>query len=106
MTERTIFLAALDKHDLAERTAWLDEACAGDVPLRQRVEALLRSHETAGSFLAVPAVEQVVPPPNPGHDQTRTPNQGEVSADDLTGETFVGHGAARAKADDLTFLGP
>jgi serine/threonine protein kinase/WD40 repeat protein len=50
MTERTLFLGALEKSDPAERTAYLDQACAGDPSLRERVEALLRSHETAGSF--------------------------------------------------------
>src|SRR6266705_1935814 len=39
-----------------ERTAYLDQACAGDAPLRQRVEALLKAHEQAGGFLsATPA---------------------------------------------------
>jgi serine/threonine protein kinase len=49
-----IFDAALQ---LAEdqRAAYLDEACAGDSLLRQRVEALLRAHEGAGSFMDSPA---------------------------------------------------
>ena len=34
---------------------FLDEACGGDVPLRSRLEALLSSHENAGSFLQEPA---------------------------------------------------
>jgi len=59
MSERTIFLTALDKDNPHKRTAYLDEACAGDRALRQRVEALLRSHEAGGSFLEEPAVAQV-----------------------------------------------
>src|SRR5262245_3222369 len=59
MNERTIFLAALDRTDPAKRAAYLDEACAGDAGLRSRVEELLGWHEQAGSFLAVPAVEQM-----------------------------------------------
>jgi hypothetical protein len=46
MTERTIFLAALAWDDPARRAAYLDAACAGDAPLRRRVEALLRAHGT------------------------------------------------------------
>src|SRR5262249_53455242 len=59
MTERTIFLAALDKTDPVERAAYLDQACAGDAGLRHRVEERLGWHDQAGSFLAVPAVEQI-----------------------------------------------
>jgi eukaryotic-like serine/threonine-protein kinase len=60
MTERTIFLAALEIADPAERTAYLDRACAGDAALRRQVEALLAAHEREGHFLDVPAVEQVI----------------------------------------------
>ncbi len=59
MSERSIFLSALDIHDETARQAYLDEACAGDAQLRTEVEALLKSHTTAGSFLETPAVEQV-----------------------------------------------
>src|SRR5437867_10174787 len=38
-----------------ERAAYLDEACAGDGELRQRVEDLLRASEEAGAFLRDPA---------------------------------------------------
>jgi serine/threonine protein kinase len=50
MNERDIFVAALDRDTPAERAAYLDEACAGDPALRERVDALLRSHEAAGDF--------------------------------------------------------
>ena len=40
----------------AERAAYLDQACAGDLTLRQRVEALLRAHDEAAHFLDRPAV--------------------------------------------------
>jgi len=59
MTEREIFLAALEKDDPTERAAYLDQACGADAPLRQRVEALLRSHERAAQFMEVPVVEQL-----------------------------------------------
>src|SRR5688500_1717910 len=60
MTERELFFASLDQDDPTERAAFLDQACGSDTALRERVEALLRSHTSAGEFLDVPAVEQVV----------------------------------------------
>jgi formylglycine-generating enzyme required for sulfatase activity/tetratricopeptide (TPR) repeat protein len=59
MSERTIFLTALDKDDAQERKAYLDGACAGEPWLRRRVEALLKSHDDAGSFLGAPIGEQI-----------------------------------------------
>src|SRR5262245_22875960 len=59
MNERTIFMEALDKDSPAQRSAYLDVACAGDAALRQRVEALLWSHEQAGGFLGKPAPERL-----------------------------------------------
>src|ERR1039457_6056904 len=38
-----------------ERATYLDEACAGDAALRQRVEELLQAGEEAGDFLEGPA---------------------------------------------------
>src|SRR5262245_28767155 len=55
MTERDIFIAALQEDDPAERQAYLDEACARQPELRRQVEHLLRLHEGAGSFLDQPA---------------------------------------------------
>src|SRR2546423_14274567 len=57
MSERDIFVAALQKEDPAERQAYLDEACARQPELRQQVENLLRLHEGAGSFLEKPAAK-------------------------------------------------
>src|SRR5262245_36723836 len=59
MTEREIFLAAVEKDDATERATYLDQACGADASLRQRVEALFRSHERAADFMAVPVVEQL-----------------------------------------------
>src|SRR5262245_30161460 len=56
MTERTIFLAALDRTTPDERAALLDQACAGDVQLRRQVEALLAEDARAGNFLEQPAL--------------------------------------------------
>ncbi|MFY9256586.1 MAG: serine/threonine-protein kinase [Fuerstiella sp.] len=47
---KEIFLDALDRTD--DLPAFLDQACAGDAELRQRVDALLKAHQQAGDFLA------------------------------------------------------
>jgi len=59
VTEETIFVTALTKGDPAARAAYLDEACGDDLGLRQRVEALLRTHAKVGNFLERPAIEQL-----------------------------------------------
>ena len=41
MNEREIFHAAVELADAAERAAYLEEACAGDGPLKQHVERML-----------------------------------------------------------------
>jgi WD40 repeat protein/serine/threonine protein kinase len=56
MTEESIFTRALEK-PAGERGAFLDEACAGDAALRERLGVLLRAHDNPGSFLGSPAVE-------------------------------------------------
>jgi serine/threonine protein kinase/Flp pilus assembly protein TadD len=48
---KEVFDQALEVESASERSAFLDAACAGSVPLRQEVEALLRAFESAGSFL-------------------------------------------------------
>ncbi|MFO0954047.1 MAG: tetratricopeptide repeat protein [Isosphaeraceae bacterium] len=54
MTEESIFIRALEK-PADERAAFLEEACAGDLALRGRLELLLRAHDNPGSFLGSPA---------------------------------------------------
>jgi WD40 repeat protein len=53
VTIEEIFLAAVEKAPAA-RPAFLDGACGGDAGRRAQVEALLRSHEEAGSLLEQP----------------------------------------------------
>jgi WD40 repeat protein len=91
MTERTIFLEAVEIADPALRAAYLDSACAGNADLRREVEALLEVHERDGDFLNVPAVDQVGALP-----------AAAVTADLPQGDTPV----AAAPADDLSFLAP
>jgi serine/threonine protein kinase/Tfp pilus assembly protein PilF len=45
------------ERDAGERATFLDLACAGDVQLRARVQALLDSEQAAGEFLSRPAAE-------------------------------------------------
>jgi len=51
-----IFQGAIER-DPAERAAFLDQACASDPSLRGEVEALIDSHEKAGSFIEAPVFE-------------------------------------------------
>jgi serine/threonine protein kinase len=59
MTEREIFLAAVEKDDPSERATYLDQVCGADAALRQRIEALLRSRMRAADFMEVPVLEQL-----------------------------------------------
>ncbi len=51
---KEIFNAALDR-SVDERETYLDEACGGDLSLRQQVERLINSHQQAGDFIEDPA---------------------------------------------------
>jgi serine/threonine protein kinase/WD40 repeat protein len=51
MNEESLFAAALEKSTAAERRAFLEEACAGDICLRQRMEQLLAADEHARGIL-------------------------------------------------------
>jgi serine/threonine protein kinase len=55
MSERDLFIAALERDSPAEREAYLAQACGSDADLRRRVDRLLRLHADAGSFLEQPA---------------------------------------------------
>src|SRR5262245_15036996 len=91
MNERSIFLEALDEEDPTRRSAFLDKACAGDIALRQRVEALLKIHGEAGGFLDKPAPERVV------EELARAP-MGQETQGDIPGMDNAGA--------DLGFLAP
>jgi tetratricopeptide (TPR) repeat protein/serine/threonine protein kinase len=70
MTERDIFIAALQMEGLPQRQAYLDEACAGQPGLRAQIEELLRLQENAGSFLEGQAALEATGAftPSPGHE--------------------------------------
>jgi serine/threonine-protein kinase len=82
MTERDLFIAALQIEDPTGRSAYLDKACAADAELRQRLEALLKAFVQAGSFLQQPAVcpaaTSDVPPVGPPPNNASTEAAGTV----------------------------
>ncbi len=53
---KVLFDHARDLETPIQRRAYLDEACAGAPELRKKVDALLKAHGEAGSFLEQPAV--------------------------------------------------
>ncbi|UCE61337.1 MAG: serine/threonine protein kinase [Phycisphaerales bacterium] len=68
-----IFSTALQKRSAEERASYLDIACGDNAGLRARVEALLKAHEEAGSFLSAPVLDptaldsdSLVPSEEPG----------------------------------------
>jgi serine/threonine protein kinase/tetratricopeptide (TPR) repeat protein len=52
----SVFAAAVALASQADRAAYLDQACADDPAMRQRVEALLRAHDQSRHFLDQSAV--------------------------------------------------
>src|SRR5260370_28814418 len=69
-----------------QRAAYLDETCAGDAALRQRVEELLQAGEEAGAFLQEPASgaqrpSEAAGPPNPGATLLIAPAPAEKAGD-------------------------
>jgi serine/threonine protein kinase/Tfp pilus assembly protein PilF len=54
MSEREVFLQALDLKDAAERARFLDRACADQPLVRAQVDQLLKAHEQVGQFLEQP----------------------------------------------------
>jgi serine/threonine-protein kinase len=62
--QRTVLAAELFKRTVdrpvEQRSAFLDEACAGDVELRREVESLLKFDEDGDQFLEEPAIDIAV----------------------------------------------
>jgi WD40 repeat protein len=56
VNEREIFHAAMEITDPAERSAYLEGACAGDAALKAHFEGLLELQTQVGSFLESPAL--------------------------------------------------
>lgn len=100
MTDETLFAAALERPDAAERSAYLDTACP-DAEQRKRIESLLEAHDKASGFLERPAVS----PPDPDHGPTRAFRDPRVEPGDGATRTH-GTEADDDRDDALGFLDP
>ena len=103
MNERVIFDAALEIADPQARRAFVEKACAGHPEMLAAVESLLKSHDSAGSFLDIPAAEQIKAgaPGNPtdtasADEKTRRYQAGDADDDESGDEP----------QPDLSFLKP
>lgn len=54
---KEVFLEATEQPDETTLAEFLGDACGGDAQLRERVEALLRSHDPSDNFLESPAIK-------------------------------------------------
>lgn len=107
VTERTIFLAALEL-DPALRAAYLDEACAGDSALRERVAALLAAEDKSGAFLNVPVAEQLLrggDAPRPTQTSERPATASDGAETDPSSERAAAVLAMLAPSDSPNSLG-
>ena len=59
LDEKEIFRVARSLPDASQRKAYLESTCGTDSPLRERIEALLAAHESAGNFLARAPVDDL-----------------------------------------------
>jgi serine/threonine protein kinase/Leucine-rich repeat (LRR) protein len=100
----SIFFAALEKTDPAERAAYLDQACRGDDDLRRRVERLLKAHPQVGSFLDQPVADKLAGEAIASGEGTARAGAQPVH-DQLNETRSEAHGASAA-ADVPDFLAP
>jgi len=56
-TPESIYFAALNHSDPEDRSRFLDQACANDAGLRQRIQAMLEASQGMGSFLEKPLAQ-------------------------------------------------
>jgi WD40 repeat protein len=75
---KTIFIGALDREPGDDRAAYLDAACAGDVELRGRVDALLSAHEQASEVLG-PSRDATVEAPTRAETAALVPDSGPTA---------------------------
>jgi serine/threonine protein kinase/tetratricopeptide (TPR) repeat protein len=84
MNEESLFVAALEKATESERQEFLQEACAGDVALRHRVQQLLAAHGKMRGVLDEPAVPPRWIEGDSGHAS------GSVATDECVGSVIAG----------------
>jgi len=73
-----------------QRAAYLNEACDGDLSLRQAVESLLKSHEEADNFVDTPAYQAVAEMVLDGEDLKSGETVGHYRILSLLGEGGMG----------------
>src|SRR5262245_30872811 len=99
-----VLFAALEKPGTAERTAFLNSACAGDTMLRRQVEKLLKAHTMVGDFLQKPVGELML-----AAAETADSTHAFDTATDPRGPTperTEGGASADEDQDELSFLSP
>src|SRR5262245_60473868 len=72
MNEQTIFTEALERSDIRDRCAFLDQACEGNPSLRARIERLLAQHDHVGGFLEAASFAVSGAPNYPATEQRGT----------------------------------
>src|SRR5262245_54330804 len=87
-TPKSIFLAVLEKASTGDRSTLLDEACAGDPILRQRVDELFEAHDQADALLDQPALQGLAAAYD-RTDRNAQPNEA-VKPDDAVTLDFLG----------------
>ncbi len=95
MNEESLFEAALERATAAERMAFLEEACAGNMALRRRLELLLAAHDRSVGILDKPISPPGSTATNPQIDPDRAPRDerpGSVVAGRYTLLEEVGEG--------------
>ena len=99
-----LLFAALEKPTAAERTAFLDSACAGDAELRRQVEKLLKAHANVGDFLDKPVGEQLAAAPKLSDATQALDASTDREGGNLT--PTEGEGASNDEDSDLECLQP
>jgi WD40 repeat protein/tRNA A-37 threonylcarbamoyl transferase component Bud32/tetratricopeptide (TPR) repeat protein len=95
MDEQSIFLNALEEETAEARSAWLDQACGTDLPLKARIEALIASQLEVSGLLERPSAEfEVTVVPNVREADRCAALEGGLAATFTAGEAVV-IGAAR-----------
>jgi eukaryotic-like serine/threonine-protein kinase len=84
MNEESLFVAAIEKPTALERQAFLEDACGGDIALRERVERLLAGHMESLGIL-----DQPVRPPGAAELPGGSDSSG-ISADERIGALIAG----------------